>query len=462
MVKTENAIIQGLIHDHDYMCKVLPYLKKEYFSTNSYKKLFKLIYVYINKYNKAPTIDAIEIVLEKVKLDENTHSECIEILGAITERPNCDMEWLINETETFCRDKAIYNAIMDSISIIDGEDKIHTKDAIPSLLQDAISISFDPSVGHDYFEKTEYRHEYYNRVEEKIPFDLSIMNKVTKGGLSKKTLTIFLAQTGVGKSMVMCHLASSMVARGKNVLYITLEMSEEKIAERIDANLLNTNIDDIKNIELSKFTSTIDSIHKKSSGQLIIKEYPTSSAHSGHFKTLLNDLKTKREFVPDVIFIDYINICTSSRYAAGMVNSYTNIKSIAEEFRGLAVEFNVPVISATQITRSGFNKSDINLEDTSESIALPSTCDYMFGLISSDDLKKMKQILIKRLKDRYGDTTYYNTFMVGVDHAKMKLYDIECSSDDVYEADSINNTKDELNYITSGLSKPPDFTSLKF
>jgi archaellum biogenesis ATPase FlaH len=337
--------------------------------------------------------------------------------------------WMLEQTEKFCKDKAVYNAILHSIRIIDGGDKVNTKDSIPSILSDALAISFDNHVGHDYIEDSDARYDYYHRIEEKVPFDLDMFNKITKGGLSKKTLNIVLAGTGVGKSLFMCHVAAGVLTQGKNVLYITMEMAEERIAERIDANLLNLTMDELKVIDKDIFDNRIKKISSKTQGKLIVKEYPTAGAHAGHFRALLEELKLKREFLPDIIFIDYLNICASQRMKqGGSINSYTYIKSIAEELRGLAVEYNVPIVSATQTTRSGFTNSDPGLEDTSESFGLPATADLMFALVSNEELEQLNQIIVKQLKNRYNDPSYYKRFVIGVDRAKMKLYDVEASA----------------------------------
>jgi hypothetical protein len=340
-----------------------------------------------------------------------------------------NQEWLVTNTEKFCKDKAVYNAILKSIKIIDGGDKVHTQDAIPSILSEALSVCFDNHVGHDYIEDAQSRFEYYHRVEEKVSFDLDMFNKITKGGLSKKTLNIALAGTGVGKSLFMCHVSAGVLMQGKNVLYITMEMAEERIAERIDANLLNLTMDELKVIDKDIFDTRIEKIAKKTQGHLVVKEYPTASAHAGHFRALLEELKLKREFMPDIIMIDYLNICASQRLKMGAnVNSYTYVKTIAEELRGLAVEYNVPIMSATQTTRSGFTNSDPGLEDTSESFGLPATADFMFALVSNEELEQLNQIIVKQLKNRYNDPNYYKRFVIGIDRAKMKLYDVEVSA----------------------------------
>jgi archaellum biogenesis ATPase FlaH len=373
-----------------------------------------------------PTKVSLEIEVESRKdLNETEHNKIVEIIKTL-DATDVDMEWLVDTTEKFCKDKAIYNAIVDGISIIDGKDKNRGADAIPSLLTDALAVSFDNAVGHDYFDDSEARFDFYHKVEERIPFDLDFFNKITKGGLPQKTLNIALAGTGVGKSLFMCHMAGNCLSQGKNVLYITLEMAEERIAERIDANLMNVSMEDLHDLPKTMFESKIKKIQNKTHGKLIVKEYPTASAHAAHFRGLIKELSIKKSFKPDMIFIDYLNICASSRLkGAANVNSYTYIKSIAEELRGLAVETNVPIMSATQTTRSGFTSTDIGLEDTSESFGLPATADFMFALISNEELDALNQIVVKQLKNRYNDPTVNKRFVVGIDRSKMKLYDVE-------------------------------------
>ena len=373
-----------------------------------------------------PTKVSLEIEVETRKdLNETEHQKIVDIIKTL-DSTDVDMEWLVDTTEKFCKDKAIYNAIVDGISIIDGKDKNRGADAIPSLLTDALAVSFDNAVGHDYFDDSEKRFDFYHKIEERIPFDLEFFNKITKGGLPQKTLNIALAGTGVGKSLFMCHMAANCLSQGKNVLYITLEMAEERIAERIDANLLNVSMEDLHDLPKTMFESKIKKIQKKTNGTLIVKEYPTASAHSAHFRGLIKELSIKKSFKPDMIFIDYLNICASSRLkGAANVNSYTYIKSIAEELRGLAVETNVPIMSATQTTRGGFTSTDIGLEDTSESFGLPATADFMFALISNEELDALNQIVVKQLKNRYNDPTMNKRFVVGIDRSKMRLYDVE-------------------------------------
>jgi archaellum biogenesis ATPase FlaH len=443
------------------MRKVLPFVKSEYFTDESERTIYKVISDFVVKYNKPPTTEALGITLQNSNLPEGTFKETSELVKELEvfEQPNQD--WLLDETEKFCKDKAVYNAILQSIGIMEGRDKNFTKDGIPSLLQEALGVCFDSSVGHDYFEDSSERFDFYNRVESRLPFDLSLFNKITNGGLPNKTLNIALAGTGVGKSLFMCHMAAANLALGKNVLYITMEMAEERIAERVDANLLNVEIDQLKNLPKQMFEGRIDKINGKSQGKLIIKEYPTASAHVGHFKGLLNELSLKRSFKPDVIFIDYLNICASSRFKpGGGVNSYTYIKAIAEELRGLAVEFNLPIVSATQTTRSGFSNTDVELTDTSESFGLPATADFMFALISTEELESLNQIMVKQLKNRYNDPTLYKRFMIGIDRAKMRLYDLE----DIAQsnlADSGQEDNENSNFGMSKIFKTKDFSGIK-
>lgn len=425
----ETTILKNLVHNEDYMRKVFPFLKDAYFTNTSDKLVYGLVKSFIEKYNKTPTVEALEIALFNSGTQEALFKEASDILKELGKYEKSDMQWLVDETEKFCKDKAVYNAILQSIGIMEGRDKNVTKDGIPSLLQEALGVCFDDSIGHNYFDDHSERFDFYNRIETRIPFDIELLNKVTKGGLPNKTLNVALAGTGVGKSLFMCHMAASTLALGKNVLYITLEMAEERIAERIDANLLNIEIDQLKDLPKSTFEGRIGKLAKKTKGKLIIKEYPTASAHTGHFKSLINELALKQNFKPDIIFIDYLNICASSRFKpGGGVNSYTYIKAIAEELRGLAVENNVPIVSATQTTRSGFSNTDVELTDTSESFGLPATADFMFALISTEELEKLNQIMVKQLKNRYSNINVCKRFMVGIDRAKMKLYDLEPSA----------------------------------
>ena len=427
--KIENVILQNLANDDEFMRKVIPFLKRDYFLDNTDKILYDKIKSFIDEYNSIPSKDALTIAAQNDKsLSEDQYKEVVEAIHNLDPTEH-NKDWLYKETEKFCKDKAIYNAILSSIAIIDGRDKGKSEDGIPQLLQDALGVCFDNNVGHDYIDSADKRYEYYHRVETRIPFDLDYFNKITNGGMPNKTLNVCLAGTGVGKSLFMCHVAASVLAQNKNVLYITLEMAEERIAERIDANLMNITMDQLKDLPKAIFDSRIEKIRGKTEGTLIIKEYPTTGAHTGHFKALLNELQLKKQFKPDIIIIDYLNICASSRFKAGSnINSYTLIKSIAEELRGLAVEENVPILSATQTTRSGYGNTDVELTDTSESFGLPATVDFMFALISTEELEQMNQLMVKQLKNRYNDPTLYKRFVIGVDRAKMKLYDLEQSA----------------------------------
>jgi archaellum biogenesis ATPase FlaH len=416
--------------DDKFMRKVLPFIKNEYFE-GVYRQLFKQVGLYVQKYNKLPTQESFKIELDDAdNFNDEQYRHAVEILPEIFKTEKIDDEWLIDKTEKWCQDRALHNAVMESISIIDGKHQSLSKNALPEILSDALAVNFDANIGHDYLGNFNDRYEFYHREEERVQFDLEYFNKITKGGLPNKTLNICLAGTGVGKSLFMCHQAAACLTDQKNVLYITMEMAEERIAERIDANLLNIPIDQLDKLSRDMFSQKVSQLAKQTNGRLIVKEYPTGSAHSGHFRALLNELKLKKKFMPDIIFIDYLNICASSRMKAmgGSINSYTYIKAIAEELRGLAVEFDVPVVSATQTTRSGFSNSDIGLEDTSESFGLPATADFMFALISSEELEKEGKIMVKQLKNRYNDPTYKKKFVVGVDRSKMRLYDVDESS----------------------------------
>jgi len=423
--RLENIILSTLLTDDNYFRKVIPFLKTEYFS-GEHRTLLRKIQQHADKYNKSPTKQALAISIEEDRtVSEGELPALSEWLKQENEQ-TIDYEWLLDETEKYCKDKAIYNAIMDGIQVIDGRDKERGPDALPDMLSKALQVGFDNNVGHDYIENAIQRYEFYHRLEEKIPFDLAMLNEITEGGLANKTLNVCLAGTGVGKSLFMCHLAANNISQGKNVLYITLEMSEERIAERIDANLMNLPIGQLKDLSKQMFEDRIQKINEKIQGRLIVKEYPTASAHAGHFKALLNEIKLKRNFVPDIIYIDYLNICSSSRFRAGSsANSYTIIKSIAEELRGLAVEHDVPLVTATQTTRSGYNSSDVELTDTSESFGLPATADLMFALISTEEIEKLGQVMVKQLKNRYSDLTRNKRFMLGVDRSRMKLFDVE-------------------------------------
>ena len=440
MEKVEFLILRNLLYNEEYVRKVVPFIKPEYFEDYNQKVVFEEIVNFIEKYNKPLSKEILCIETEKRQdINDSSFTEVTNLIKSLDETPT-EFQWLIDTTERWCRDRAIYIALMDSIQIADGRDDNKGRDAIPSILSDALAVSFDSHVGHDYLTDYEERYESYHKKESKIPFDLEYFDKITKGGLPNKTLNIALAGTGVGKSLFMCHVASSVLLQGKNVLYITLEMAEEKIAERIDANLLNVNIQDITDLPKVMFEDKVTNLAQKTQGTLIIKEYPTASAHSGHFKALLQELALKKSFKPDIIFVDYLNICASSRYRAGSnVNSYSYIKAIAEELRGLAVESDLPIVSATQTTRSGYGSSDVELTDTSESFGLPATADLMFALISTEDLEPLNQIMVKQLKNRYNDPTVNKRFIIGIDRAKMRLYDCEQNA----QEDVVDSGKEE-------------------
>ena len=444
-LKIEEITLSKLILNDTYTRKVLPFIKDEYFDTTSHKILFSTLTEYVNKYETTPEPNALKIEVEKRRdISEEIYREVESFIDNL-DRDQYNEDWLVETTEKWCKERAIYLALMESVKIADGQDKTRTKDAIPSIMSEALGVCFDESVGHDYIQDSDDRYDFYHKKEEKIPFDIEYLNKITKGGLPNKTLNIALAGTGVGKSLFMCHVASSVLLQGRNVLYITMEMAEEKIAERVDANLLDIPIQSLNDPLLTKekYSSKLLQLKKKTQGKLIIKEYPTASAHVGHFKALLNELSMKKGFSPDIIFIDYLNICASARYKGTIVNSYTYVKAIAEELRGLAVEFNVPIVSATQTTRSGFANSDVDLTDTSESFGLPATADLMLALISTEDMEQLGQIMVKQLKNRYNDPTMYKRFVVGIDRAKMRLYDCEQSAqDDIIDAGDIEPTTD--------------------
>ena len=427
MERIEQTILRNLLFNRNYYSKVVPFIKPEYFEEHCEKVIYEEIWDFASKYQAQPTPEVLDINLQTRKdLSEDIYQKAIQTIKELGE-VEVEYQWLLDTTEKWCKDRAIYLALLESIKIADGGDQKVSKDAIPSILQEALAVSFDEHVGHDYVENVTERYYYYHLKEEKMPFDLEKFNLITKGGLPNKTLNIALAGTGVGKSLFMCHVAAACLSQGKNVLYITLEMAEEKIAERIDANLLNVNIKDIGSLPESIFTSRIKEIGNRTQGKLIIKEYTTASAHVGHFKALLNELSLKKYFRPDIIFIDYLNICASSRYKGQIVNSYTYVKAIAEELRGLAVEHNLPIVSATQTTRSGFGNSDVDITDTSESFGLPATADFMFALISTEELEQSGRIMVKQLKNRYNDPTFNKRFTVGVDRSKMKLYNVDDS-----------------------------------
>ena len=426
-IRIEQTILRNMLTDDGYMRKVLPFIKPEYFE-GPYRTLFKEAGKFVAKYNTLPTKEAFLVELnEHSDLTNDQFGAAVDIAQNLFDGDEVDETWLLENTEKWCQDRAIYNAVMESISIIDGKHEKLTKNALPDLLQTAFGVAFDTAVGHDYIEAAEDRYEFYHKEEDRIPFDLDYFQKITKGGVPNKTLNIALAGTGVGKSLFMCHVAASALSQGRNVLYITMEMAEERIAERIDANLLNVPIDQLENLSKDMFTTKVADLARKTTGKLIIKEYPTGAAHSNHFRALLNELKLKKQFEPDIIFIDYLNICASSRMKGmgGAINSYSYIKAIAEELRGLAVEYDLPIFSATQTTRSGFSNSDVGLEDTSESFGLPATADLMFALIATEELDREGQIMVKQLKNRYNDPTAHRRFVVGIDRSKMRLFDVE-------------------------------------
>jgi replicative DNA helicase len=463
----ENIILSGLLNNEGYARKVIPFLNVDYFQTIEEIKVFTHIAEYIEKYNSVPTKQALSVSLEDdTSLNENSYKDVCSYIQGLEYDDKTDLDWLVEKTEKFCQDRAIYNAVRESIQVLDGQHKSLDKGSIPDLLSKALSVSFDSSIGHDFLENSDTRFEFYHTKEEKIAFDLDLMNQITKGGLSKKSLSIALAGTGVGKTLFMTHCAAANMMDGKNVLYITMEMAEERIAERIDANLLNTTVDDLKILTKDAYDKKLDRVKGKTSGKLIIKEYPTASAGSGHFRHLINELRLKRNFSPDIIYIDYLNICASSRMKMGAsVNSYTYIKAIAEELRGLAVEFNVPIVSATQTTRSGYSNSDMGLEDTSESFGLPATADFMFGLISSEELEDLGQLMIKQLKNRWGDVGTNKRFVVGIDRARMKLFDVDSSAQTLSDESAIKPSANNFNNNVTSFSpkdKPkPDFGGFK-
>ena len=421
--------LNHLLHNEEYCRRVIPYLKKEYFE-GPHKTVFDLIVSFVHKHNKLPTGKVLELELQKVNAHEEIVNSAGQLIQELKTKSDLDTEYLINETEKWCKERSVYLAIMESINIIDGKDKEKGEGSIPEILSNALGTSFDQNIGHDYIDNSEGRFEFYNSEEFRIPWDLDYFNKITKGGLPNKTLNIALAGTGVGKSLFMCHAAAANLQLSKNVLYITMEMAEERIAERIDANLMDLPIQQLESLPKNVFNSKIERIAQSNIGKLIIKEYPTGAAHTGHFRALLNELKLKKNFKPDIIYVDYLNICSSSRMRGlgGSINTYSYVKAIAEELRGLAVEFNVPIVSATQTTRSGFGNTDIGLEDTSESFGLPATADLMFALISTEELDDLGQILVKQLKNRYNDPTKYKRFVIGIDRSRMKLYDVEESA----------------------------------
>ena len=458
-MRIEDTVLRHLLHNENYARKAIPFLKDEYFSDSSERLIFHQINEFIQKYNDLPTKEALLIDIDKIKnISEIDYDSSLKIIEKLNEPDSVEEQWLLDATEEFCQERAIYNAIMDSIGIIDGKDKTKGKGNIPEILIAALGVSFDSHVGHDFLEDSEDRFDFYHRIEERVPFDIELLNKSSRGGLPRKSLNIILAGTGVGKTLAMCHMAASNMMLGKNVLYITMEMAEEKIAERIDANLLNVAVDELSVLPRDVYENKVNRVRDKTVGKLIIKEFPTASAHVGHIRHLLNELNLKRSFVPDIIYIDYLNICLSSRIKSGSnVNSYTYIKSIAEELRGLAVERNLPILSATQTTRTGFTNSDPGLEDTSESFGLPATADYMIALVSTDELQELNQIMVKQLKNRYNDPTINRRFVIGIDRAKMRLYNLEENAQSNVMDDNVvvmDNTK-------FGEREKRDFSGLK-
>ena len=465
--RIERAILGHLIHDEEYCRKVLPFLKDEYFHDDTEKQIYKIVNDFLLEYNARPSVEALKIEVSNLKGLTEKQYETLQDIVETLKPEDTNKDWLLDQTEKFCKDKSVYNAIMKSITIFDGKDKNMSKDAIPQILSEALAISFDPNVGHDYIEDYNNRYDFYHRVEERIAFDLEYFNIITKGGLPRKTLNVALAGTGVGKSLFMCHVASSYLLQGKNVLYISMEMAEERIAERIDANLLDVTVDQLVELPKAFYESKVSKLKTKTQGKLIIKEYPTASAHAGHFKALLNELYLKKSFKPDAVFIDYLNICASQRFKHGSnVNTYTYVKAIAEELRGLAVEHDVPIISATQTTRSGFSNTDPGLEDTSESFGLPATTDFMFALVSTEELESANQIVVKQLKNRYNDPTKYKRFVVGIDRAKMRLYDLEESAQKDLVNTNIPETEEENDkpdfYKGAKNRNKRDFSSFKY
>ena len=423
-ISIENLILSNLLYDENYIRSVLPFLKEEYFVNHEQRITFNLVDKYFTKYNACPSREALKIEVDELSLNTDTHAACVQLISSL-DKVDADEEWLLKQTEKYCQDKAIYNAIMESIQVIDGKsDK--DKGALPEILSDALAVSFDTNIGHDFLEDFENRYDFYHKVVERQPFDLDYFNRITRGGIPRKTLNVILAGTGVGKTLMMCHFAASNLMQGKNVLYVTLEMAEERIAERIDANLMGVPLNDLATYPRETYETKLNRIKGKTAGKLIVKEYPTASVGSGHLRHLLNELKLKKNFIPDIIYIDYLNLCVSSRIKMGAnVNTYSYVKAIAEELRGLAVEFNLPIFTATQTNRTGFTSSDVGLEDTSESFGLPATADFMFAAISNEELESLNQLLIKQLKNRYNDPGLYRRFVVGVDRSQMKLYDVE-------------------------------------
>ena len=454
MSRIEQTILSNFFYNEEYTRKVIPFVREEYFSNRTEAILFNEVFKFIEKYNNLPTKDAISIELNSKKDINEEEFKLLRNYISTIQPIESDIQWLVDTTEKFCKDRAVHNAVLTGIKILDNKDKKQTPEAIPHILSEALAVSFDKSVGHDYIEDADSRFKFYHTKEKKYQFDLDYMNRITKGGVPSKTLNIALAGTGVGKSLFMCHCASAYLTQGLNVLYITLEMAEERIAERIDANLLDVSMEDLHVMSKDMYDTRMKKITDKTSGQLIIKEYPTASAHSGHFKALINELALKKSFKPDVVFIDYLNICASARFKGGNINSYTMVKSIAEELRGLAVEHDVPIFSATQTTRSGFTSTDIGLEDTSESFGLPATADFMFALISNDELEALGQMKVKQLKNRYNDPSSNRSFIIGVDRSKMRLFDVGQVAQNIVDS---NQTKDPFEKKEKAYDKFSDF-----
>jgi len=443
----EKTILSNLVFNEDYYRRVYPYIKQDYFEDSDLKKVFDTYSTYVEQYKEPPSVEALKISIDKRKdLNENSYKNVMTHVDDLKVDGNTNIEWLVSETEKFCQDRDLFNSIRKAILIMDGEDKSADKGSIPELLSQSLSISFDTSIGHDFIEDADSRYDFYHRKEERLPFDIDMLNKITKGGLPRKSMTVLLATTGGGKSLVKCHMAASYLLQGKNVVYITMEMAEERIAERIDANMMDVTIDELKIMPRDVYEKRIERIKGKTTGKLVVKEYPTGSAHAGHFRHLLNELKMKRGFVADVIFIDYLNICSSSRVkGAAAANSYTLVKSIAEEIRGLSMEFNCAVVTSSQFNRDGYGNSDVDLTNTSESMGITHTADCILGLISSEDLDALGQIMIKQLKNRWGDLGYYRRFTVGIDRAKMQIFDLEESAQRNVMNDKIvaNNTNQD-------------------
>ena len=458
----ENTILSNLLYNEDYSRKVIVFLKNDYFQSNTDKIVFEEIQKFYSKYNAMPSKPALALALDsRDDLSSTDYEESSHVVEMLV-KEDTNNEWLVDETEKFCKDKAVYNAIMESISIIDGDDKEHTQGAIPGLLSTALAVSFDTHIGHDFLDNAEERYEFYQRKEERIPFDIEYLNKITKGGIPRKTLNILMAGTGVGKTIGMCHMAAANLTTGHNVLYITAEMAEERIAERIDANLMDVEVDSLKDLSFERYSKKIANIQAKTKGKLIVKEYPTSTAHAGHFRHLLKELALKKNFMPDIIYIDYLNICASQRLSGAQnVNSYTYVKAIAEELRGLAVEYNVPIWSATQVNRTGFSSSDMGLEDTSESFGLPATADLFLALIQTEELQELNQVMVKQLKNRYGDENLNKRFVIGINKSKMKWYDVEQDAQTDIMGDSIEDDKPESVFAAAKKGRKNVFKDFK-